>query len=100
LKRYSKFSWKKAIFALGIAAISVGAAVNVGISSNGNLSDFTLANIVALAQNEGGNGGGCDTDVVVRPDFEIYVCVDGSNSSCESGFSPNGPVDTINCGRR
>ena len=54
-----KLSWKKAIFALGVAAIAVGAAVNVSINSNGGyLSDLQLANIEALARSEDGGGVG------------------------------------------
>ena len=51
MKRYRKYSWKKAIFALGVAAIAAGVAFNVGISSRGSsISDLSLSDVEALAQ--------------------------------------------------
>ena len=47
------WSWKKAVFALGVGAIAAGAAMNVGIRLKGNaLSDIQLANVEALAYGE------------------------------------------------
>ena len=44
---------RKIILAGSVAAVAVGAAVNVGISANsGSLSGLALADIVALSQNE------------------------------------------------
>jgi hypothetical protein len=84
---------RKIILAGCAAAIAVGAAVNVGISSNnGYLSDLALANIEALAKGEDPWGiGKCDTQKTMYVAecltvFE-YECTSGNNITCLEGIS-------------
>jgi hypothetical protein len=79
-----KYSLKKAIFALGVAAIAAGAAVNASIGYNsGCLSDLELANIIALAQEEGGGGGGT---LWIRTDGDCVYTVTGQAGATVTVF--------------
>ena len=79
---------RKYFIVLGAFAIAIGAAVNVGISSNGSyLSDIAFANIEALARNEGGDCTGlamldCKIWNVTYHNADHITCTPGGSYVC------------------
>ena len=73
-----------------VIAVLVMWNMNVNSKTTGKISDVMLANVEALAQNEGGGyGDGCDTyyDEFLGNNYLniVLTCVGGSYSSCEEG---------------
>jgi hypothetical protein len=79
---------KRTVFSfIGLAAIAGVAIFNVSLgSSNGSLSDLALANIEALAQNEGGGSKGT-----------LYGNSSGTRYCCCAGNNDCGAVACSNC---
>jgi len=85
---------KKLVFSLVVVAAVIIVATTVGFVNNGlrvsPLSDLMLANIEALARNEYGGEGNCDTkdECVYSSDTVIIFetsCISGSLVSCDEG---------------
>jgi hypothetical protein len=77
---------KKAFLIIGLVLIATVAVLNanLGLRSDGSLSDIALANIEALAKNEGSDSD-C-SDGVARLCCKIWtVTYNGSGASCTTG---------------
>jgi hypothetical protein len=74
----------KIIYSIAVLAVAVLAAVNVRVNTRGNgLSDVSLANVEALAEESSGKG-----TLMGTVDGKRYCCCPGTNScgaaSCSS----------------
>jgi hypothetical protein len=78
---------KKILGGIAVMAIAAVTAFNVNFTTqDNNLSDISLANVEALAQNESGTGGKtCYKTVTTKDSSKIFYCgtcswVDGTDS--------------------
>ena len=73
---------KRYLGVLGAIVIAAGVAINVGISSNGSsLSYLALANIEALARNEGND---CDS-LTPSPECMVWKVTYYTGFTCSTG---------------